>query len=182
MNIDDHQGRYFELSVCSKLQKSTCKGTNIGRSYWIFKIKFVMYNDDMISTCVCMSAIPSCTCTSTGSCQVENGGEHRNFSAGVANTNLQYISTNTLQLNYTGGALCHHNNQNRSTVITFVCAANPKAPEVLGESDDCTYYITWETRLACEKEVSKRNLANENCVAVHVQCEIFIYIEFHSIS
>lgn len=82
-------------------------------------------------------------------------GDHQ-WNAGNANSNLQYLD-GILQLNYTDGQKCHHNDLARNTVISFVCGASDVEngePVFIGETDDCTYYISWHTELACEEHVS----------------------------
>ncbi len=59
-------------------------------------------------------------------------------------------------LNYTGGKSCHGGKFMRNTVIHFVCGSEGTGnghPVFVDESDDCTYYFSWHTELACEKKV-----------------------------
>ena len=78
-----------------------------------------------------------------------------------------------LFLNYSGGALCHHNNQTRNTIINFVCAkkgSGTGTPVFVVEDDDCNYFLSWHTELACERHVSTAKIplvcnldANNEC-------------------
>ena len=92
---------------------------------------------------------------SSGSCQSETGSKRR-WNAGNANARLKFVSEGVLTLNYTDGKVCHHNHLPRNTVINFVCAADgvgTGAPVFIDETDDCTYFVSWHTELACEHEV-----------------------------
>jgi len=96
-----------------------------------------------------------------GCCQREKLVEQRSFNGGIANSALT-ITNGLLVLTYTGGDRCHHIDVNRSSIITFVCAAagtetEPAAtslgrPHFVNE-DDCTYKFTWPTTLACQHTV-----------------------------
>ena len=96
----------------------------------------------------------------SGCCQHEKRGEQRSFNAGNANSALT-ITNGLLVLTYTGGEKCHRNGVNRSSIITFVCAAGSESdanskpvgqPHFVNE-DDCTYKFTWPTPLACQHTV-----------------------------
>lgn len=88
-------------------------------------------------------------------CPGENVGACSNTgSAGQANPNLYYLPEH-LSLHYTNGEKCREN-INRSTIITFVCGAEevtegPKS--VYDDTEECIYFITWYTELACEKRI-----------------------------
>ena len=63
-------------------------------------------------------------------------------------------------LAYTGGERCHRVDANRSSIITFVCAAGSENGSVtsLGQphfvdEESCTYKFTWPTPLACPHKV-----------------------------
>ena len=93
-----------------------------------------------------------------GCCQHEKHGQHRSFNAGNANSALT-VTDGLLVLMYTGGERCNHAAVNRSSIITFVCAASSDAdttslgrPHFVNE-DDCTYKFTWQTALACAPTV-----------------------------
>ncbi|XP_060069663.1 cation-independent mannose-6-phosphate receptor-like [Ylistrum balloti] len=95
-----------------------------------------------------------CTGDLVGACQEELAGEKRNFTSGLFNSKLQY-DDGVLMLNYHGGMDCHNKQYKRTTIINFVCSptAGNGSPVFIDETDDCTYYISWHTSLACEKEV-----------------------------
>ena len=82
-------------------------------------------------------------------------GNNGPWSAGKANGELHLIDGD-LFLNYSGGDLCHHNNLTRNTIINFVCAKNGTGrgqPVFVDEDDDCNYFLSWHTDLACEQQV-----------------------------
>jgi len=90
-----------------------------------------------------------------GCCQHEKHGQQRSFNAGNANAALT-ITDGLLVLTYAGGERCNHVAVNRSSIITFVCAAgnDTESTTSLGRphfvnEDDCTYKFTWHTALAC---------------------------------
>jgi len=94
-----------------------------------------------------------------GCCQQEKHGQGRPFSAGHANSALT-ITNGLLVLTYTGGAPCHHVAANRSSIITFICAARGQSEPVMSlgrphfvNEDDCTYKFSWPTPLACRHTV-----------------------------
>ncbi|OWF52457.1 cation-independent mannose-6-phosphate receptor-like [Mizuhopecten yessoensis] len=95
-----------------------------------------------------------CAGVSVGACQEEVAGDKRNFSSGLYNSKLQF-DNGVLVLNYHGGKDCHNKMYKRTTIINFVCSqtAGEGNPVFIDESDDCTYYLSWHTSLACEKEV-----------------------------
>ncbi|XP_064627541.1 cation-independent mannose-6-phosphate receptor-like [Lineus longissimus] len=89
----------------------------------------------------------------SGVCQSEDNGEHRSFNLGDYSDKPIY-DRGIISLNYTNGDKCHRNNYTRNTVITFVCGPGDGSPVFIQEtSEDCTYYISWPTKLACEKQV-----------------------------
>ncbi|XP_041350855.1 cation-independent mannose-6-phosphate receptor-like [Gigantopelta aegis] len=90
----------------------------------------------------------------SGSCQHEPTGDLRYFDAGNFTSNLQF-KDGILMLNYSGGARCHHNNFERTSIISFICSENAGqgSPVYIDSSDGCLYYFNWHTELACEKQV-----------------------------
>ncbi|XP_072178244.1 cation-independent mannose-6-phosphate receptor-like [Diadema setosum] len=95
----------------------------------------------------------NCEGQDVGSCQEEISTTGRNFNAGIFNRNL-YFDDSILFLRYDNGKECHNNQYQRSSVINFVCPHRSDAlgePVFIAESDDCTYYFSWHTSLACEK-------------------------------
>jgi len=110
----------------------------------------------------------------TGCCQREKTGEKRPFNAGNANSALT-VTDGLLVLTYTDGDPCHHVDANRSSVITFVCAAGNETdpttslgrPHFVNE-DDCTYKFTWPTTLACPHTVSFMQVNNNYVIRVIV--------------
>ena len=96
----------------------------------------------------------------SGACQVEEfGTAPRNWNAGKTNSDLQLVDR-ALVLNYSSGALCHHSNSTRTTLITFVCAKSGTGlgQPVFIDEDDCNYFVSWHTELACEKQVNGYHL------------------------
>ena len=79
----------------------------------------------------------------------------RSFDAGKFNS-LLTINDGILSLKYSGGEVCRHNNRSRSSIINFACASTggSNQPQFITEDDDCTYFFSWHTSLACRNEVS----------------------------
>ena len=91
---------------------------------------------------------------SVGSCQYESESQQKSWTAGVYNGGLHY-DDGLIWANYTGGDKCHKVYE-RSTVINFVCAKEGTGnghPVFVDETEDCTYYFSWHTELACEERV-----------------------------
>lgn len=72
---------------------------------------------------------------------------------GKANSKLLW-SVHGPYLNYTDGSPCGEN-KNRSTQITFVCAASEVAENMntIDDDDLCNLHIHYHTSLVCEKKV-----------------------------
>ena len=67
----------------------------------------------------------------------------------------------TLRLIYTGGARCHNDKFEPTTVIDFVCGVRERGegePVFITEDANCTYFLSWHTDLACSSEVSSKCL------------------------
>ena len=95
--------------------------------------------------------------TNSGSCQLSKGSKDLHHNAGNYNKRLSY-DDGVLSLNYSGGEVCSHSKTQRQTLISFVCDSKAVAdglgkPVFVAETDDCSYYFTWHTRLACERKV-----------------------------
>ncbi|XP_067674216.1 cation-independent mannose-6-phosphate receptor-like isoform X2 [Haliotis asinina] len=135
--INPDSGYTFDLSA---LKKSTGYRFDDGNNH-DFRIN------------VCAPVTGSGCDSNVGSCQKELVGEKRSFSAGIANSNLQFRG-GFLMLNYSGGALCHGKYQ-RSTIINFICGhgKGDGYPILVDETDDCVYHFNWHTSRVCEKEV-----------------------------
>lgn len=78
-------------------------------------------------------------------------------SSGIANSNLQFRSSGSLYLNYSGGEPCGSGGGQRGTLIEFMCGAEgsiegPSVVDVIGEG--CITVIHWHTELVCESRVS----------------------------
>lgn len=86
-----------------------------------------------------------------GSCQHT---DDNNWNAGNYNTRL-YYEEGLIWLNYTGGKRCHSDQYERNTIINFVCkeGGGNGFPVFIDETDNCTYYFSWHTQLACEEKV-----------------------------
>lgn len=97
-----------------------------------------------------------CAALKNSKCPEENVGSCTSSgSAGQANANLHYLPEH-LSLHYTGGEKCN-DNLDRSTIITFVCGAEnaTEGPQlVFDDTEQCIYFISWYTELACEKRIS----------------------------
>lgn len=96
-----------------------------------------------------------CAALKNSACPEENTGACTSAgNAGQANANLYYLPDH-LSLHYKGGEKCHENLR-RSTIITFVCGAE-NATEgpvlVFDDTEQCIYFVTWYTELACEKRI-----------------------------
>ncbi|XP_052808547.1 cation-independent mannose-6-phosphate receptor-like isoform X2 [Mya arenaria] len=89
-----------------------------------------------------------------GVCQSETSDSQRAYNGGDAVHDLFYDNGNVVQ-ELSGGDPCHNNQFKRSTYITFVCNDHHGIgrPVFQGETDDCTYYISWSTNLVCENDV-----------------------------
>lgn len=78
------------------------------------------------------------------------------FNAGMANSRLHF-NGGVLFLNLSGGDACHHVKKKRETIISFVCSSNYSSQDtgrpVFIYENDCVYYITWHTSVACESQV-----------------------------
>ncbi|XP_063954249.1 cation-independent mannose-6-phosphate receptor-like [Lytechinus pictus] len=108
--------------------------------------KYVINVCDPLTTSVCDGS-------NIGSCQEEIATQGRHFNAGIFNKNL-FFDDSILFLRYDFGHACHNKHFNRSSVINFVCPHQQDKvgePVFIAESDDCTYYFSWHTSLACEK-------------------------------
>ncbi|WAR08022.1 MPRI-like protein, partial [Mya arenaria] len=90
----------------------------------------------------------------SGVCQSETSDSQRAYNGGDAVHDLFYDNGNVVQ-ELSGGDPCHNNQFKRSTYITFVCNDHHGIgrPVFQGETDDCTYYISWSTNLVCENDV-----------------------------
>ncbi|GFQ64134.1 hypothetical protein TNCT_577571 [Trichonephila clavata] len=98
---------------------------------------------------ICNSNGSSPCGSNTGVCQEEISGEKRSWKAGESNSNLSF-SGGVLYLNYTNGDACHNGRFKRNTVIEFHCGPGIGEPRFLFESQDCTYFFSWKTELACQ--------------------------------
>ncbi|XP_054722870.1 cation-independent mannose-6-phosphate receptor-like isoform X2 [Uloborus diversus] len=85
-------------------------------------------------------------------CQEELSGGKRHWSGGAPNGNLT-LDDGILLLNYTGGDPCHQGRFQRNTLIEFRCGSGLGEPKLLYESQDCTYFFSWKTELACRTAV-----------------------------
>lgn len=88
---------------------------------------------------------------------MERLDQNRPFNAGLSNAFLLYESSGLLKLIYSGGAMCHRVVKPRMTAITFICAvgAGKGKPQFIGENrEGCSYFFSWHTDLACDREVS----------------------------
>ena len=78
------------------------------------------------------------------------------FNAGMANSRLHF-NGGVLFLNLSGGDDCHHVKKKRETIISFVCSSNYSSQDfgrpVFIYENDCVYYMTWHTSVACESQV-----------------------------
>ena len=90
-----------------------------------------------------------------GSCQYDVDNHDNNWNGGNSNSKL-YYEEGLIWSNYTGGTKCHAGKYERNTIINFVCAKEGTGngyPVFVDETDNCTYYFSWHTELACEKKV-----------------------------
>ena len=89
----------------------------------------------------------------SGVCQT-NTDSSSPHNAGNAVNPLSYDGKVVMQ-SFTGGEYCHGHKYQRSTYLSFVCNSNRGLgrPVFLGETDDCTYYISWHTNLVCDNAV-----------------------------
>ena len=95
------------------------------------------------STNACGNNAGGCVQPSTGNAQ----------SIGLNNSALIYSDV-SLELTYTSGASCP-NNQQRSTVIQFVCNTRAgNGQPALVTDDGCTTIVRWETAYACASRES----------------------------
>lgn len=134
LNSDGHK---FLINVCDNVASSKC-GPQSGK-------QVPNYNEILLK-------LVSRFSFSTGACQEEVVGE-RSWNAGDYNGKLLY-DDGVLVLNYTGGMQCHQGTFERNTVIQFVCGDSDNTkPEFITESDECTYFFVWHTKLACETQV-----------------------------
>ncbi|XP_071956716.1 cation-independent mannose-6-phosphate receptor-like [Antedon mediterranea] len=99
-----------------------------------------------------------CTDENIGVCQQKpaGAGTPHSYDAGHFNKRLSF-DDGILMLNYEGGKPCHRGQFNRSSIINFVCPHTDGVigqPQFVDESEDCTYYFSWHTSLACENQIS----------------------------
>lgn len=87
--------------------------------------------------------------SNVGMCQEEISGAKRHWTGGKLNANLTY-NNGILFLNYTSGDPCHNGLFNRNTLIEFSCGTGIGDPQFLYESNECTYFFSWKTELACQ--------------------------------
>ena len=80
----------------------------------------------------------------------------KGFNAGLANSRL-HLNGGVLFFNFSGGDDCHHVKKKRETIISFVCSSGYGSQDtgtpVFIYENDCVYYITWHTSVACESQV-----------------------------
>ncbi len=88
-----------------------------------------------------------------GGCQANTSNTKEVYSIGKAAAPT--FANGKLTILYDHGSLCH-NNQPRTTLVTFVCPQNPSSsafplgfPEFSGETSHCQYEVTWESSAAC---------------------------------
>lgn len=89
----------------------------------------------------------------------------RPYNAGKALQDL-WFDDGVVTQSLTGGARCHNNQFERSTIISFICNQHHGVgrPVFMGESDDCTYYIAWHTDLVCEDQVRVHPSLKQICL------------------
>ncbi|KAL3881276.1 hypothetical protein ACJMK2_027732 [Sinanodonta woodiana] len=88
-----------------------------------------------------------------GACLTTADGQH--IPLGNVSSLVQY-DDGILVLNYTGGQSCPNNAQfQRSVLISFVCAPGTGEgnPVFIDDTDDCVYYIHWQTEVVCKETV-----------------------------
>ncbi|XP_033118003.1 cation-independent mannose-6-phosphate receptor-like [Anneissia japonica] len=137
-------GYRFDLSSLKKANGYTVSGS-----------------DGHIYTLNICGALSGSKCTddskSLGVCQVQSTGDNpQSFDAGHFNQHLSFDS-GILMLNYEDGKPCHQAQFTRSSIINFVCPHEDGVigqPVFVDESQDCTYYFSWHTSLACETQIS----------------------------
>jgi len=90
----------------------------------------------------------------SGNCQKADK-DGRFFNAGNVSTALTYRA-GILSLIYPGGQVCGHTHQPRTTFVNFYCPASPSQagegvmqPPTVMEDDQCTYFVSFYTELAC---------------------------------
>jgi hypothetical protein len=106
--------------------------------------------------------LPSPLVLLLGSCQQEKGGGRRHFNAGNATAELTMVD-GIPTMTYSGGDICHHNKVHRTTVVSFVCthqdlsaeAADSFGRPTFDAEDECVYYMSWHTSLACQRQVDQ---------------------------
>ena len=100
-------------------------------------------------------ALDACSSKHAGACQLWRSDNSLEKNLGTAGSARLTLADGALSLRYTGGDVCHEgksNQQERSTVIDFVCPPSledEEAPYFVEESDDCSYSFSWATDHAC---------------------------------
>ena len=88
----------------------------------------------------------------SGSCQAQQDSDDKHWNAGNYNAALTF-DDGRMYLNYTDGDSCHQGLYKRNTIIDFVCGDRVR-PEYVHEDEECTYFLRFDTTLACENRVS----------------------------
>ena len=97
----------------------------------------------------------------------------------MANGQLTFVD-GLLALRYPSSQPCGGSTgtATRSTVVNFVCGSEEgeSAPAYVGSTDDCTYYVSWHTALACETQAGTPAAAFTDLLIrrVFVTCEEFV--------
>ncbi|PIK43990.1 putative cation-independent mannose-6-phosphate receptor-like [Apostichopus japonicus] len=106
-----------------------------------------------ISICTALTDTP-CEGNNIGACQSQRDvPSPKHFVTGKFNRQV-FFDDGVLSLQYDDGTPCHNDNYKRSTVINFVCPHEHDTlgePVFISETEDCTYYFSWHTSVACEE-------------------------------
>lgn len=99
---------------------------------------------------ICSPAVPCNNTQGVAVCQRDSVKKYHSCGL-ISSRELTYFD-GSLTLRYSGGDLCHHNQQNRSVLVTFECdrlaSVSGTVPTYMNESK-CSYLFTWPTPLAC---------------------------------
>ena len=80
---------------------------------------------------------------------------------GSVNSTLVYRQ-GFLYLHYKNGDKCEsESGRKMETFISFMCDPKGEGEPTLERTNDCTHFVTWKTKLACEAEVCRKSNLND---------------------
>ncbi|XP_054826091.1 cation-independent mannose-6-phosphate receptor [Eublepharis macularius] len=141
--IQEH--RTYDLRVLSSLTGS-----------WMFADKDSFY---YMNLCQRVHEGPSGCPEQASVCRKSHSGTVQVL--GLVHTQMLNVMGDKILVNYSNGHECPHRNKKATTVIELKCAKTVGMPGLDRiDEENCTYYITWETRAACAVKPQEVEIEN----------------------